>query len=185
MGLLLRIAAAAASAALLASCGFTPLYGTGGVAPALSSIEVRAPETRAGYLLREELDDALARNKSQPAAYLLTLAVNEDRYARGLRVDDVATRYEVALRVDYILTDRRTRRQLRTGGVNANVTYDSADQPYSGVAAFADGQERAATQAAERIRLDLARWFALQPRSSPTDPVPPGVPDVQPGAGGR
>lgn len=166
------------------ACGFTPLYGSTGVSPALSSIEVRTPQTRTGYLLREELDDVLARNKSRPAVYQLTLAVNEDRYARGLRVDDVATRYEVALRVEYILTDLRTRRQVKTGAVNANVTYDSPDQPYSGIAAFADGQERAATQAAERIRLDLARWFALAPRATPTDPVPPGVPDVTPGAGG-
>ena len=177
--------ALAASAVMLSACGFTPLYGTAGVSPALSAIEVRTPETRTGYLLREELDDALARNKNRPAAYLLSLAVNEDRYARGLRVDDVATRYEVALRVEYILTDLRTRRQVKTGSVNANVTYDSPDQPYSGVAAFSNGQERAATQAAERIRLDLARWFALSPRPSPTDPVPPGVPDTDPRTGGR
>ena len=181
---LLRSAAALSMAGLLAACGFTPLYGKAGVSPALSSIEVRAPETRTGYLLREELDDAFARDKERAAAYLLTLAINEDRYPRGLRVDDVATRYEVALRVEYILTDRRTRRQLKTGSVQANVTYDSPDQPYSGVAAFADGQERAATQAAERIRLDLARWFALAPRPTPTDPVPPGVPDMTPGTGG-
>ena len=181
----LGTAAALGLAMLLGGCGFTPLYGaSGNVAPALSAIEVQAPKTRTGYLLREELDDALARDKTRTPAYLLTLAVNEDRYARGLRIDDVATRYEVVLYVSYILTDRRTRRQVKTGTVNANVTYDSADQPYSGIAAFSDGQERAATQAAERIRLDLARWFALAPRPSATDPVPPGVPDITPGTGG-
>ena len=174
-----------AAAALLQGCGFTPMYARNGLAPALSSVEVRVPQTRVGYLLREELDDALAREKGRPPAYVLSLAVDEDRYARGLRVDDVATRYEVALRVDYILSDARTRRQVKTGSVNANVTYDSPDQPYSGIAAFADGQERAATQAAERIRLDLARWFALAPRPAPTDPVPPGVPDTNPAPGGR
>ena len=179
----LGTAAALCLAALLGGCGFTPLYGTGGVAPALSAIDVQAPQTRTGYLLREELDDALARDKNRPAAYVLTLAVNEDRYARGLRVDDVATRYEVALYVSYILTDRRTRRQVKTGAVNANVTYDSPDQPYSGIAAFADGQERAATQAAERIRLDLARWFALS-KPTPTDPPSPGVPDTTRETGG-
>jgi len=181
---LLSSSAALGLAALLAGCGFTPLYATGtGVAPALSSIEVRTPETRTGYLLREELDDAFGRSAGGAPAYLLTVAVQEDRWARGLRVDDVATRYEVALRVDYVLTDRRTRRQLKTGTVNANVTYDSPDQPYSGIAAFADGQQRAATQAAERIRLDLARWFALS-KPTPTDPVPLGVPDMTPGTAG-
>ena len=180
---LLRTPAALALAGLLAGCGFTPMYARPGVTPGLASIEVRVPETRTGYLLREELDDAFGRNGGGASDYLLTVAIDEDRYARGLRVDDVATRYEVALRVQYILTDRRTRRQLKTGSVAANVTYDSPDQPYSGIAAFADGQERAATQAAERIRLDLARWFALS-KPTPTDPVPPGVPDMNPGTGG-
>ena len=169
------------ASAALAGCGFTPLYGVDtGVAPALSAVEVDAPQTRTGHLLREEIDDALARDRSRPAAYRLALAVDEQRYARGLRVDDVATRYEVALYVDYILSDVRTRRQLKTGRVNANVTFDSADPPYSGVASYADGQERAATQAAERIRLDLARWFALTPAPTPAVTTPPGVPETTP-----
>jgi LPS-assembly lipoprotein len=157
-----RLAILAPLAALaLAGCGFTPLYGQAGLAPALAAIEVDAPENRTGHLLREEIDDALARDRSRPAAYRLALAVDEDRYARGLRVDDVATRYEVALTVSYILTDARSRRQLTTGTTQVSVSYDSADPPYAAVAAYSDGQERAATQAAERIRIDLARWFAL------------------------
>jgi LPS-assembly lipoprotein len=156
----LRTLSALAATALLGACGFTPLYGATGLSPALASIEVEAPRTRTGHLLREELDDSLARDRSRPAAYRLALVVDEDRYARGLRVDDVATRYEVALTVGYILTDARTRRQLTTGTAQVAVSYDSADPPYAAVASHLDGQERAATQAAERIRLSLARWFA-------------------------
>ena len=152
-------------AGLLAGCGFTPLYGTPGMSPSLASVEVDAPETRTGHLLREELDDALARDRGRPAAYRLALTVDEDRYARGLRIDDVATRYEVGLTVGYILTDAGTRRQLTAGTAQVSVTYDSADAPYASIAAYSDGQERAADQAAERIRLDLARWFALQART--------------------
>lgn len=147
---------------LTAACGFTPLYGQRGLSPTLSSIEVAAPDTRSGYLLREELDDELARDRSRPAAYTLTLDVDEDRFARGLRVDDVATRYEVRLVVNYVLTEGAT--IVTRGQAVSSVTYDSADQPYAGVAANQDGQERAAAQAAQRIRLELARFFALQQR---------------------
>ena len=156
------------AALALSACGFTPLYGEAGLAPALSSIDVDISQTenRTGHLLREELDDALARDRARPAAYRLALVVDEDRYARGLRVDDVATRYEVALTVNYILTDARTRRQLTTGITQVSVSYDSADPPYAAIAAYQDGQERAATQAAERIRIDLARWFATR-RAAP------------------
>ena len=157
---------AAALALLLAGCGFTPLYAERGLVAGLSAIEVESEETRTGHLLREELDDALARDRGRPAAYRLGLRINEDRYPRGLRIDDVATRYEVALTVSYILRDAASRRQLTTGNAQVAVTYDSADPPYAGVIANQDGQERAATQAAERIRLDLARWFALNGRSA-------------------
>ena len=167
------IVAALGVAALLGGCGFTPMYGSAGMAPALAAVEVEAPETRTGHLLREEIDDALARDRGRAAAYRLALTVDEDRYARGLRIDDVATRYEVALTVGYILTDSRTRRQLTTGTAQVAVTYDSPDAPYASVAAYSDGQERAANQIAERIRLDLARWFALQARAPQT---PSGAP---------
>lgn len=156
-------------AVTLSGCGFTPLYAQRGVTPGLSAIEVEAPQTRTGYLLREELDDVFARDRGRQPAYRLALKVEEDRRARGLRVDDVATRYEVLLRVDYVLLAQGgALTPLTQGRAEVTVTYDSADQPYAGVAAATDGQERAASQAAQRIRLDLARWFARNPPALPT-----------------
>jgi hypothetical protein len=48
----------------------------------------------------------------------------------------------------------------KAGKVQATVTYDSADQPYASIAAEQDGQERAATDAARQIQLELAAWLA-------------------------
>jgi LPS-assembly lipoprotein len=160
----------AAAAMLLSGCGFTPLYAQRGVVPGLAAIEVEAPQTRTGYLLREELDDAFGRDRSQPAAYRLVLQVDEERRPRGLRVDDVATRYEVLLAVDYALIGSGGTTPLTQGRAGVSVTYDSADQPYAGVAAQTDGQERAAQQAAQRIRLDLARWFAARAKAPAAAP---------------
>lgn len=162
---MLRASFIAGLSLLTAACGFTPLYAERGLSPTLSVIEVAVPDTRSGYLLREELDDELARDRSRPARYTLTLDVDEDRFARGLRVDDVATRYEVRLIVNYVLSEGAT--VVTRGQAVSSVTYDSADQPYAGVAANLDGQERAAAQAAQRIRLELARFFALQQRPTP------------------
>jgi len=44
------------------------------------------------------------------------------------------------------------------------VIYDSADAPYGGITAQQDGQKRAAQEAAQQIRLDLARYFAKSPK---------------------
>jgi LPS-assembly lipoprotein len=144
----------------LSGCGFTPLYATPGVTPGLAAIETVAPDGRAGFLLREQLDDALARDTGVPAAYKLTLNVREQRYARGVRVDNIANRYELRMQVGWRLADAKSNAEIRKGQVEAVVTYDSADQPYAAIAAQNDGQERAATEAARKIQLDLAAWLA-------------------------
>jgi LPS-assembly lipoprotein len=149
-----------ASALGLSACGFTPLYGSQSVTKGLGAIEVVAPEGRAGYLLREKLDDALARDVNVLPSYRLTYGVKETRYARGVRVDNVANRYELNLTASWQLVDVKTGNTVRTGSTSAAVTYDSADQPYASVAAQQDSQERAAAEVARKIQLDLAAWLA-------------------------
>lgn len=143
----------------LAACGFTPLYATSGVAPGLSSIDVIAPKGRVGELLREELDDALARKVGTPPAYRLELAYTTSRTGRGLREDAVVSRYEYGLGVDYRLVDA-SGAAVKSGHVDSEVTYDSEDQPYAGIAAQQDAESRAAADAAHRIQLELASWLA-------------------------
>lgn len=148
---------------VLASCGFTPLYATPGVTPALTRIAVATPDGRTGHLLREQLDDQLATDHHADPRYRLALHYDERRYERGLRVDNTADRIEVLLAVDWTLTDAASGAVVAGGRVAPSVTYDSADQPYAGVSANLDAQERAAAEAARLITLDLARFFATRP----------------------
>lgn len=148
------------AALALSGCGFTPLYGPQSVTKGLSAIEVVAPPGRAGYLLREKLDDAFARDVNMLPSHRLVYAVREQRYARGVRVDNVANRYELALTADWRLLDAKTGQTVRAGSTSAAVTYDSADQPYASIAAQQDSQERAATELARRIQLELSTWLA-------------------------
>jgi LPS-assembly lipoprotein len=150
----------AVAAVGLSSCGFTPLYGPQSVTKGLSSIEVVAPPGRAGYLLREKLDDAFARDVNVLPSHRLVYTISEQRYARGVRVDNVANRYELNLTAYWHLVDSKTGKDVRAGATSAAVTYDSADQPYASIAAQQDSQERAATELARRIQLDLATWLA-------------------------
>jgi LPS-assembly lipoprotein len=151
----------ALSATMLSACaGFTPLYGRPGVEGGLSSIEAIASEGRGGYLIREQLDDALGYKQGAPAAYKLYFALNEQRYARGVRLDNTANRYELRMDVTWRLLDGKTGAEVHKGISNVSVTYDSADQPYAAIAAQQDGQERAATEIARKIQLDLATWLA-------------------------
>lgn len=149
------------SAAGLSACGFTPLYAERGVTGGLSHIAVEAPDGRTAYLLREELDDVLGHARNEAPAYRLTFELTENRVPRGLGPDNAASRYELSLQVDWKLLDAAGA-ELQSGRTTVPVSYGAADPPYAGIAAQQDGQERAAAEAARRIRLDLAQYFARQ-----------------------
>jgi LPS-assembly lipoprotein len=153
-------AALAACAALAGCAGFKPLYGQPQVVQNLAAIRVDAPEGRTGYLLRQHLDDAFAKDHSATPRYAMTLTTAEARYPRGVRVDNVATRYEYVLTTGYTLTSLPSGAVAKTGQVRVELTYDSADQPYASIAAQQDAQDRAAEEAARRIELELAVWLA-------------------------
>jgi len=151
-------------AASLAGCGFTPLYAQRGVVSHLAAIEVVAPDGRAGHLIREHLDDAFARNRSAAPAYSMELTLSEARYPRGVRIDNVATRYEYVLTASYVLKAQPGGAVAKRGRARAELTYDSADQPYASIAAQQDAQDRAAEEAARQIELELAAWLSAHPQ---------------------
>ena len=155
----MRLTLVLLAAASLAGCaGFEPLYGAeNGVAPALAATLVQTPQTRTGQLIREELDDEFGRAAGVAPRYRLEVDVDQQRFARGLRIDDTANRYELRLRVDYRLFALPGDRLIVRGQEPVYVTYDVADQPYAGIIAHQDGEERAANEAARWIREDVAR----------------------------
>jgi LPS-assembly lipoprotein len=155
-------------AAALGGCaGFTPLYAAQGVSPKLAAIEVAQPDGRLGFYMREYLEDSLARDRNQTAIYRLSFANRELRVPRGITISNVASRYEVDLTSTYTLTEIATGKLVTRGNVSVNVTYDVQAQPYASLAAQQDGERRVAEQAADRLRIELATYFA-SPRPTPT-----------------
>ena len=154
-------------AALLGGCGFTPLYATPGLSKGLSSIEVEAPNGRVGYLVRESLDDDLARNKGETPAYRLDFTVDQSRDPRGLTLNDYAQRYQVGVTIDYDLTDILTGKVVHHGRAVSDVSYDAANDPYAGIAARQDSQQRAASDVARKIEIELAAWMVANVAKTP------------------
>ncbi len=164
-------AALAACAAALAGCGFTPLYAKAGVTQALSAMEIHVPRgeaasgqspavNRIGFLMGEDLEDALAVDRSQRPLYRLDITVEEHNFPRGLTVNDVNTRNETHVTVRYALTDLSDGRKLKAGIEPVEVSYPASTEPYAGIVAQQDAQARAASTAADWIRVDLAAYFA-------------------------
>jgi len=152
----------------LSACGFTPLYATPGMTPALASIDIVAPVTdagvtsREGYFLKLKLNDELGHDADIPSRYRLTTIVKQSRIAQGQRVNNIASRYELDVTVSYVLSDGVTGEVLTHGSVPVKVSYDSSDPPYATVAANQDAETRAAEQAAIYLRLALAQYFQTQ-----------------------
>ena len=165
----------AAALPLVSACGFTPMYATPGVTPNLAAIEVITPQGRTGQLLAEDLTSELGLNRSEAPVYRLNLALDEERYPRGLQVEDVASWYELSLRVSYSLVDIASGQTVTAGLIPVNISYNAVKDPYAGVVAQQDGQKRAAREAALRLRLELASYFARQgggaPPTGPTSPA--------------
>src|SRR5260370_676809 len=101
-------------------------------------------------------------------------ALAEARYPRGIRTDNVATRYEYVLTADYTLANKPAGDIAKRGRVRVELTYDSADQPYASIAAAQDAQDRAAQEAARRIQLEIAAWLATgEPQKVSPAAAPP------------
>jgi LPS-assembly lipoprotein len=154
-------AGSALAALALAGCaGFQPLYGEQATVKGLAGVQVHAPQGRTGYLLGQHLEDAFARDLSAAPAYSMDLTIGEARYPRGVRIDNVATRYEYVLTARYTLRSQPSNAAIKDGQVRVEVTYDSPDQPYASIVGQQDAADRAAEEAARRIELDLATWLA-------------------------
>ena len=151
----------------LAGCGFTPLYATPGVTSGLAGVRVVTPEGRTGHLLSDDLQDDLAIDRRHDPRFQLALAIDEQRYARGLSAENVATWYELSLRVSYSLIDIASGKTLTAGVTPVSVSYNAVNDPYAGIVAQQDGQKRAAAEAAQRIRIELASYFAGEGVKSP------------------
>ena len=149
------------AALALSACGFTPLYATPGVTPGLAHIQVVVPHGRTAFLLGESLEDELGTDKAAAPAYKLTVTVSERIFPRGLNVNGVAERYEMHVRVDYSLVGVDDPAKVLIHGIDpVEVTYAETAQPYAGISAQQDAQQRAAATAAQHIRVDLAEYFA-------------------------
>jgi len=144
----------------LSGCGFTPLYATPEVGSGLRAIEVKVPHGRTAFLLGESLDDAFARDRSIAPVYRLDVTLLEKRFARGLRQDNTADRYESHVIVNYSLVEIASGKVLKTGSEPVEVSYAASGLPYAGITAQQDSEQRAADQAARRIRIDLGIFFA-------------------------
>lgn len=166
----LRLAGLGLALSLAAGAGCTvqPLYGTGGTTAAgapmsaeLASVAVAPVDDRVSQELRNHLIFLLSGGAGEPAVarYNVRLAVSvADAAAASVQVgrDEEPTASLVTVAAAYVLTDADGN-QIGSGSRSAQAPYDVSRQQFAALRASRDAQNRAAREAAELVRLAIAK----------------------------
>ena len=140
--------------AVVAGCGFQPVYSTQG--SGIGPVTIAAIEGRTGYYLRQELDRRAALEQGASSPRVLSVKLTRAFTPAAQGPDGISSRNEMAVTATYILAAAPPLPAVR-GTVTSSVAYESLDQAYGDVALQADAEERVANQIAERLWLDLQR----------------------------
>lgn len=155
----LRLAFAAALLGLpLGACGLQPMYAGGGdstVARGLSDIQVSAIEGRAGWLVRNALNDRLQQG-GQTARYRLDVRLDDQLDAFGLLRDDTVARERRTLRARYQLVDQSNGTIVLDASTRADAGIDVVSSDYATIAAEQTALENLAKEVADRIVTSVA-----------------------------
>jgi LPS-assembly lipoprotein len=149
----------ASLALLLGACGFSPMYAPAGGGQAIGPVHVTEIEGRSGHVLKTELDRILAVENNGAAPATLEITLQELITPLGIRPDESATRAELRLTANYILTPPNDAEIMR-GSVVTVVNYEIPTAAYGEITAQDDARERAAETMAERFRAELALRMA-------------------------
>jgi LPS-assembly lipoprotein len=151
----------ASLALLLGACGFQPMYASsanGG--PAIGPVQVAQIDGKTGHVLKTELDRILAVEANAGSLpMLLQITLQEQVTPLGIRRDTSATRAELRVTANYVLTPPNNGQVMR-GSVFTVVNYDIPTAAFGEITAQDDARERAAETMAQRFRAELALRMA-------------------------
>lgn len=146
--------------ATLTACGLRPVYGGGShgaVAGTLGKVEVAPIEGKAGWLVRNALNDRLAAmGQGGGPSYRLVVKLDDDIAGFGLRSDAAITRERRTLRARYQLVDAATGAQILDDTAGSDAGIDVTSSEYATIAAEDTALERLSQRVADQIVTRLA-----------------------------
>ncbi|VVT19819.1 Lipopolysaccharide-assembly [Roseovarius sp. EC-HK134] len=148
--------------ALLAGCGFAPAYGPGGAGSALMGrVAVEAPDTRASYLLTQEIETRLGRPANP--RYALIPAVRVNTQAMAINRNNVASRFNLLGTVAYSLRDLETGVIVTSSEVTSFTGYSATGTTVAVQAAERDAEARLMAILADQVLTRLLAADLPQP----------------------
>src|SRR5262245_21333878 len=126
-------------ALFLAGCGFAPMYAPPGGGQAIGPVHVAMIDGKSGHVLKTELDRILSvENGGSGTPAELEITLQELVTPLGLRVDEAATRAELRLVANYVLTPPGPGAHALRGSVTTTVNYDISTAAFGEITAQDD-----------------------------------------------
>ncbi len=151
--------------AMLAGCGFEPMYGGQGrsTLAELSTIEIDPIKGRFGYFLRTDLIKRLTP-LGQPLRprYKLSIKVARSESPLAIQLDSTVTRFNLRLEIAFTLINAQTGQALYRDRARTIGSYNAVRSEFATLTAQQDTARRGAREASEEIRTLLSVFFARQ-----------------------
>lgn len=156
---MIRAAALAAALAALSGCSLQPMYaggGSGAVARGLAAVDVPPIEGRAGWLVRNALQDRLGAAGEANPRYRLDVRLDDRLEGLGVLSDDTIGRERRTLRARYQLVDTADGSILLDATAGSDAGIDVVSSEYATIAAEQTALENLAQEIADRIVTQLS-----------------------------
>jgi LPS-assembly lipoprotein len=143
----------------LSACNVSPLYGPTlegrPLAADLAAIAIQTPATRVEQVITNKLTFDFTGGAQSAVAprYDLRVSANVSEAPIGTTQISVAPSYSIAVAAAWELTDVGTQRIVARGVARGTSAYDRSNQAFANTRARRYAEDRAATSAAEEIRL--------------------------------
>ena len=139
---------------VLAACGFTPVYGTGGAGNSLqNSVEVAELTTVDGYLVVRRLEERLGRARTP--TYRLSLTLTTEREGLAVNSENNTNRFNIIGEAEYVLVEQATGRVVTSGEVDNFTGSSATGTTVATLASERDARERLMVLLADQIVVRL------------------------------
>jgi LPS-assembly lipoprotein len=162
----MRQAFGALALALLAGCGFTPMYGTHSAshAPAVTqefaAIDIPPMPDKIGVEFRNLLIDSLHPSGASPDyRYKLVAQVREAVVGLGLQENATTTRGQVRITVKYYLIDTQNGKTVLNETLRASTGYNVLINQFSSLLSQYDAEQQALQEVSDDLTTHLALYF--------------------------
>ena len=145
---------------ILGGCGLQPMYaggGSGAVAQGLTAIDVPPIEGRAGWLVRNALQERLGQSGTvdAKARYRLDVLLDDTLEGLGLLTGETIGRERRTLRARYQLVDLSTGRIVVDATAGSDAGIDVVSSEFATIAAEQTALENLSREVAHRIVMRL------------------------------